>query len=48
MPKKCLRPKSAPLIEHFFLCSRKEKHEDIKVQIIGHCDPNNQEAREDF
>ena len=23
-------------------------HEDIKVQIIGHCDPNVQEAREDF
>ena len=24
------------------------KHEDIKVQIICHCDPNDQEAREDF
>ena len=23
-------------------------HEDIKVQIIGHCDPNDQEARFDF
>ena len=22
--------------------------EDIKVQVIGHCDPNDQEAREDF
>ena len=48
MPKKCLGPESAPLIEHFFLCSHKGKHEDIKVQIIGHCDPNDQEAREDF
>ena len=24
------------------------KHEDIKVQIICHYDPNDQEAREDF
>ena len=23
-------------------------HEDIKVQIIGHCDPDGQEDREDF
>ena len=23
-------------------------HEDIKVEIIGHCDPNDQEARFDF
>ena len=23
-------------------------HEDIKVQIISHCDQNNQETREDF
>ena len=32
----------------FFLCSRNGIHEDIKVQIIDHCDPNDQEAREDF
>ena len=48
MPKKYLGPESAPLIEHFFLCSHKGKHEDIKVQMIGHCNPNDQEAREDF
>ena len=24
------------------------RHEDIKVQVTGHCDPNDQEAREDF
>ena len=36
------------LIEHFFLCSHDGTHENIKVQIIDHCDPNNQEAREDF
>ena len=23
-------------------------HEVVKVQIIDHCDPNDQEAREDF
>ena len=36
------------LIEHFFLCSHNETHEDIKIQINDHCDPNDQEAREDF
>ena len=36
------------LIEHFFLLSHNGVYEDIKVQIIGHCDPNDQEAREDF
>ena len=36
------------LIEHFFLCSHNGTHEDIKVNIIGHCDPNDQEAKEDF
>ena len=35
-------------IEHFSLCSHNEKHKDIKVQTIGHCDPNDQDAREDF
>ena len=36
------------LIEHFFQCSHNGTHENIKVQLIGHCDPNDQEAREDF
>ena len=36
------------LIENFFLRSQNGTHEDIKVQIVGHCDPNDQEAREDF
>ena len=40
--------KQERLIEHFFLCSYNGTQEDIKVQIIGHCDPNDQEAREDF
>ena len=40
--------KQEKLIEHFFLFSHNGTHEDIKVQIIGHCDPNDQEAREDF
>ena len=40
--------KQEKLIEHFFLLSHNGTHEDIKVQIIGHCDPNDQEAREDF
>ena len=26
--------------EHFFLLSHDETHEDIKVHMIGHCDPN--------
>ena len=36
------------LIEHFFMCSHYGAHQDFKVQVIGHCDPNDQEAREDF
>ena len=40
--------KQEKLIDHFFLCSHNGAHEDIKVQIISHCDPNDQEAREDF
>ena len=35
-------------IEYFFLRSHNGTHEDIKVQVIGHCDPNGQEARKDF
>ena len=40
--------KQEKLIDHFFLRSHNKTHEDIKVQIIGHCDPNDQEARKDF
>ena len=40
--------KQEKLIDHFFLCSHNGTHENVKVQIIGHCDRNNQEAREDF
>ena len=40
--------KQEKLIENFFLLSHNGIREDIKVQIIGHCDPNDQEAREDF
>ena len=40
--------KQEKLIEDFFLLSHNGISEDIKVQIIGHCDPNDQEAREDF
>ena len=39
--------KQEKLIENFFLLSHNGTREDIKVQI-GHCEPNNQEAREDF
>ena len=34
--------------ENFFLLSHNGTRQDIKVQIIGHCDPNDQEAGEDF
>ena len=40
--------KQAELIENFFLLSHNGTREDIKVQIIGHYEPNDQEAREDF
>ena len=39
------RFKKEKLIEHFLLLSHNGTHEDIKVQIIGHCDPNYQENR---
>ena len=42
------RFKQEKLTEHFFLCIHNRAHEDFKVQIIGHCDPNEQETREDF
>ena len=37
--------KKEKLIERFLLFSHNGTHEDIKVQIIGHCDPNDQEDR---
>ena len=37
--------KKEKLIEHILLLSRNGTHEDIKVHIIGHCDPNDQEDR---
>ena len=40
--------KQERLIEHFFLCNHNGIHEDIKAQITGLCDPNDQEAKEDF
>ena len=40
--------KQEKLIENFFLLSHNGTREDMKVQIIGHCDPNYQEAREDI
>ena len=40
--------KQEKLIEHLFLLIQNVAHEDIKVQIIGHFDTNDQEARKDF
>ena len=40
--------KQEKFIEHCLLCSHNGEHEDIKVQTIGHCDPNDQEAKENF
>ena len=40
--------KKEKLIEKFLLLSHNGTNEDIKVQIIGHCDPDDQEDREDF
>ena len=40
--------KKEKLIEHFFLCIHNGAYEDFKVQIIGHCDPNDQETLENF
>ena len=42
------RFKQEKSIEHFFLCGRNGTHKDIKVRVTDHCDPNDQEAREDF
>ena len=38
--------KQEKLTENFFLLSDTGTHKDIKVQVIGHWDPNYQEARE--
>ena len=35
-------------MENFFLCNHNGTHKDIKVQIIGLCDLNDQEARKGF
>ena len=40
--------KQEKLIEHFFCPNHSGTHKDISVQIIDHCDPNDQERREDF
>ena len=40
--------KEEKLIEYFFLFSHNGTYEDINVQISDHCDPNNEEAGEDF
>ena len=40
--------KQEKLTENLFLLSQNGTREDIKVKIIGHCDPNVQEAREHF
>ena len=40
--------KQEELIEHFFPCSPNGTHEDVQVQIIGHCNTNDQVARKNF
>ena len=37
--------KKEKLIEHFLLLRHNGRHKDIKVQMIGHCDPNDGEDR---
>ena len=34
--------------KHFFCPYHGGTHKDISVQIIDHCDPNDQERQEDF
>ena len=36
------------MIENFFCPNHSGTHKDISVQIIDHCDRNDQERREDF
>ena len=40
--------KQEKLIEHFFCPNHNGTHKDISVQIIGHCNSNDQETEEDF
>ena len=40
--------KQEKLTVHFFECNHNGTYKDIKVQIIDHCDPNDQETREDL
>ena len=37
--------KKEKLIEHFLLLRHNGTREDVKVQIFGYCDPNDQEDR---
>ena len=40
--------KQGKLIENFFLLSHNGTYEDIKVQIIGHCDPTVKKLEKTF
>ena len=43
-----LSKKSQLNISFCVVCSHNGTHEDTKVRVIDYCDPNDQEAREDF
>ena len=36
------------MISHFFTENHNASPQDIRVQIIDHCDPNDKERRENF
>ena len=36
------------MISHFFTKNHNASPQDIRVQIIDHCDPNDKEPRENF
>ena len=40
--------KQEKFIEHFLCPNHNGTHNDISLQIIDHCDPNDQERREVF
>ena len=40
--------KQQKLIEHFLCPNHSGTHKDISAPIIDHCNPNDQERREDF
>ena len=40
--------KQEKLIEDFFCPNHSGIHKDIYIKIIDHCNPNDQERREDF